>query len=69
LPTGGCHYRTANPMPWMEISVPQPGKKGLLRYGPHLIRTDPGSAQEMDRRFSPDIPLKIQPLHTRSQED
>ena len=69
MPTGGCHYRVANPMSWVEIGVLQPGKKGLLRHGPHLTGTDSGSAQEMDRRVPPDLPLKIQPLSIGSQED
>ena len=56
-------------MSWVEIGVLQPGKKGLLRHGPHLTGTDSGSAQEMDRRVSPDLTLKIQPLSIGSQED
>jgi hypothetical protein len=40
-----------------------------FRHGPYLTRTDSGSAQEMDRRLPPDLPLKVQPVFARSQED
>ena len=69
MPTGGCHYRIADPVPWVEISLPQPAKKGVFRHGADLTRTDLGSAQEMDRRVPPDLPLKVQPVSARSQED
>jgi hypothetical protein len=59
VPTGGCNYRIANPMPRVEIGVLQPGQKGLLRHGPYLTRPDPDSAQEMVRRVPPNIPLQL----------
>jgi len=52
---------------WRSVYY-NPEKKGLLRHGPYLTGTDSGSAQEMDRRVSPDLTLKIQPLSIGSQE-
>ncbi|KAE8820786.1 Cellulose synthase-like protein E2 [Hordeum vulgare] len=65
VPTGGCYYRIANPMPRVEIDILQPVQKGLLRQGAYLTRPDPGSAQEMVRRVPPNIPLQLQPLFIR----
>ncbi|KAI4963397.1 hypothetical protein ZWY2020_014150 [Hordeum vulgare] len=62
VPTGGCYYRIANPMPRVEIDILQPVQKGLLRQGAYLTRPDPGSAQEMVRRVPPNIPLNYSPF-------